>query len=290
MNNGYKRFLPLSKRLAFPFRLIDVWTTSSSSTWYPSILSNLGEPIHWLVGVHEYIGNNVPIDLSFNTGNNPVLIQMYTEDDFIGINNITFTSKLLTKSPPNFSGLPNLLVLSLNTNNFTEPFPNLVNLPKLEVLNCIGNNSFTVGMPGPFPDLSGAPLLKSIAFKRNRLFDTSVPSLNNLGNLVNFNVESTRCRYTLQAANNLTNLAYLNCSTTYINQITSFSSSLKTTTFFLRNSNLTSAQMTAILAVLDNCLLSGASGSIDIAFNSTLDAQGIIYRSSLVSKGWTITV
>jgi len=298
MINRYKLSTACNKHTEyiFPYKLIELWTTSSSSTWSVSNITNVGMPVHWLVGTDEYIGNTSVINLSFNTQNVPIRIKFYTEDNFIGLQQINFNTKLLTKKPPDFSGLPNLTYINLNANNFTEPFSNLVDLPKLITLNCIGNGSFVSGLLGPFPDLSGAPLLQYLTFAQNRLLDSSITYLNSNTELRSFSVVATRIRGTLPSLSNLAKLISFTCNVTFVNSITSVNSSLKTTIFRFDSCNsdevfkLTSAQMTGILGVLDSCLGSGATGSINISNNSSLDAQGIFYKNSLVSKGWTVTV
>jgi len=184
----------------------------------------------------------------------------------------------------------NLRLVQFSSNKITGSILGLSQLTNLEDFRCHANE-----LTGSIPALSGLTKLQSFWCQSQigTKLTGSIPSLSGLTALRSFRCNNNQLTGAIPALSGLNNLEVFYC---FFNQLTGFAGGSVSNTlgdFQAQNNQLTSAAVNAILAAFVAAGRTSTSGTCVLnlggAGNAAPTGQGLTDKTTLISRGWTIT-
>ncbi len=203
------------------------------------------------------------------------------------------SNNALIGSIPNLSSCPNLQYFYCSDNKLTGQLPtNLSGSYSLRWFD-VGYNNLT----GSIPLITGS--LQAFYCSNNQL-SGSIGSLNGATNLINFDCSVNALTGSIPYLVNCSNLEYFSC---HDNKLSNYSGSSSTTSsfdgpglsptltqFYAQTNQLKSSDVDNILYDLDKSGKTNGILNLSGGTNAAPSAFGYPYTSSLVSKGWIISI
>ena len=203
------------------------------------------------------------------------------------IQQINWVGKSLFGQICNLDSLINLTIFYCYSNKLTGSIPSLDSNTALTNFYC-DNNQLT----GSIPSLSSNTALTNFQCHYNQLTG-SIPSLSNNTALINFYCYSNQLTGSIPSLSNNTALTVFHC---YSNQLTGFNGGSVSSTLGnlqAQNNLLTESAVNTLLAAFVVAGRTSASGICVLNLGGTGNAaptgQGLTDKSTLISRGWTVT-